>query len=137
MPTSQTYQLRLSWFNSVGGWEYWNFLAKKTHGYNVGKVNTIKKDVFETWDTTFIAGLTESANISIDASKQVIVRSQLLTVQQIEAIARIKISLRVRDVSQDVTVLIDSASFEYRTDGEKLHQIEFVINYPNEQIQSL
>ena len=137
MSTSQKYQLQLTWLNSLGGWEYWNFLAKKTEGYDIDDSKTVERDVLQNWDTDFIAGDTEQETLFIAARRKVVVRTQLLTLQQINAIAKINLSIRVRDVLNDVTVTIDRSSFEYRTDGEKLHSLEFAINYPRTQIQSL
>ena len=129
MTTSQTYEIKLTWLNSFGGWEYWNFLAKKTHGYNIRKEKNgfVERDVFQSWDTDFIAGNSQKETIRVRAAKTVTVRSQLLTEQQIEAIAKINLSISVRDVTEDTVVIVDSKTFSYRTDGDKLHQIEFNI----------
>lgn len=137
MPTSQKYQIQLAWLNSTGGWEYWNFLARKTYGYDIANKTTIKNDIFQNWDTDFIAGTSEVNAIKVEANEVYVVRSQLLTVQQMNAIARIKLSIRVWDVANEVVVLVDNASFQYRTDSNKLNEIEFTITYPSQQIQSL
>jgi hypothetical protein len=75
--------------------------------------------------------------LNIVANESIIVRSQFLTDQQVNAISRIRLSISVRDVALDRVVIIDPESFEYRTDAKKLNEIEFTINYPNEQIQTL
>lgn len=140
MARSGQYSIVLNWLNSLGGWEHWNFTAFKSFGYNIGNVETIKRDIFQDWDTDFIAGQTESEHISLDVNEAVQVRSQDLTLQQINAIARIKFSLKVNDETElgaIVTVLVDKSSFQYRTDNDKRHSIEFRISYPGKQVQTL
>ena len=139
MPRSGKYSIVLNWLDTLGGVEHWNFVAQKTYGWDIGRTETIKKDIFQDWDVAFIAGQTESEHLSIEAGQSVIVRSGDLTVQQINAIARIKLSIKVNDetdINNIVTVLVDKSSFQYRTDADKRHTIEFKISYPSEQIQS-
>lgn len=137
MGNSQQFQIQLAWLNSTGGWEFWNFLARKTHGFNIGRVETVETDIFQNFDTDFIAGQTEQEVLQVKANERIVVRSQILTTQQINAIARIRLSIRVRDVVLDRTVIVDQSSFDYRTDSQKVPFIEFAISYPSEQIQSL
>ena len=140
MARTGKYFITLSWLNPLGGWEFWKFQANKTYGYSISNTQTIKRDIFQDWSTTFIAGQTESEHLSIEASESIRVRSQNLTVQQMNAIAMIKFSLKVQDItdiSNKVTVLVDKGSIQYRTDGEKITSLEFDITYPSLQLQSL
>ena len=133
------YNIDLQWLNTLGGWEHWSFTAFKTYGWEVDDVETIEKDIFQNWDTDFIAGKTESQDISVKANQTIAVRSQDLTKQQINAISKIKFSIQVNDetdTTQIQTVLIDRGSIEYRTDNDKRHTIEFDIIYPSQQIQT-
>ena len=133
------FNIDLQWLNTLGGWEHFSFTAFKSFGYDIGQTETIERDIFQDWDADFITGLTESEHISIKANKVITVRSQDLTLEQINAIARIKFSIKVNDetdVDNIVTVLVDKSSFQYRTDADKRHTIEFKISYPSEQIQS-
>lgn len=140
MARSGKFSIWLNWINTLGGWEHWNFTAWKTYGFDITEVRTIERDIFQDWDADFIAGETESEHISIKSREAITVRSQDLTLQQINAIARIKYSIKVNDESDTnsiVTVLVDKGSFQYRTDADKRHTIEFIIRYPRKQIQSL
>ncbi len=138
MARSGKFSIDLQWLNTLGGWEHWNFTAWKTYGFDISEVRTIKRDIFQNWDTDFIAGETESEHISISSSESITVRSQDLTVQQINAISRIKYSIKVNDETTNIiTVLVDKNSFQYRTDADKRRSIEFIIRYPGKQIQSL
>lgn len=137
MPTSKTYQKRLAWLNSTGGWEYWNFLARKTYGYEMGRGASLTRDVFQDWDSDFISGNFQKQPIYQEANRKETVRSQFLDEGQSEAIARIRLSIRVIDLSTGMQVIINPSSFEYRTDNEKLIEFSFNISYPQEQIQTL
>lgn len=95
MSASQKYQFRLAWLNSTGGWEYWNFLARRTYGYTLSDKETIKTDIEQNWDSTFINASAQYNVISVESRDRQTVRSQLLTVQQANAISRIKESIRV------------------------------------------
>lgn len=138
MARTGKYFITISWLNSLGGWEYWKFQANKTYGYSISDTQTAKRDIFQDWSANFSG--TESEHLSIQASETVRVRSQNLTVQQMNAIVQIKFSLKVMDVtdaSNKVTVLVDKGSVQYRTDGEKITTLEFDITYPSLQLQSL
>lgn len=140
MARTGRFSIVLNWLNTLGGWEHWNFTAFKTFGFDISEVRTIERDIFQNWDVDFIAGQTESEHISLKSREAISVRSQDLTLQQINAIARIKYSIKVNDETDTtniVTVLVDKGSFQYRTDADKRHTIEFIIRYPRKQIQSL
>lgn len=140
MARTGRFSIVLNWLNTLGGWEHWNFTAFKTFGFDISEVRTIERDIFQNWDVDFIVGQTESEHISLKSREAISVRSQDLTLQQINAIARIKYSIKVNDETDTtniVTVLVDKGSFQYRTDADKRHTIEFIIRYPRKQIQSL
>lgn len=140
MARNGKYSIVLSWLDTLGGWEYWNFTAQKTYGYEISDVQNIERDIFQDWDTDFIAGGTETEHLSLKSNSTITVRSQDLTIQQITAIARIKISIKVNDVTDSdniTTVIVDKTSFQIRTDNDKRHSLEFNIRYPSIMIQSL
>jgi hypothetical protein len=131
--------IALSWLNTLGGWDHWVFTARKSYGYDIGNVQTIKRDIFQDWSTGFSTSQTESEHISIEAAESWIVRSQNLTRQQAEAIARIKYSIKVQDMEDPespLTVIVDKGSITYTTDKAKTNFIEFRITYPGIIIQN-
>ena len=126
--------LPLTWLNSLGGWEYWNFTAKKTFGVDNFEAEIIERDIFQDWDNEFINGQTQYDIISRKDRKSVVVRTQQLTSNEVDAIKNIRKSIKVQDitdVTKPVTVIIDPSSFQYFTDREKLVTLEFKILYPN------
>jgi hypothetical protein len=128
----------LTWLNNLGGWEYYNFKAQKEYGIGFGDSTAITRDVFNNWDTDFISGETQDDYISIEAYETVLVRSQFMSSDEINAVKNIKYAIRVQHVTSEeskVTVLVDKTSFKINSDGDKLYQIEFEIRYPKIQIQ--
>ena len=127
----------LQWLNTLGGWDYWNFTAFKTYGEEVRNVQTIKRDIFEDWDSDFKTGKTESEHLSLEVAETIQVRSQNLTIQQVDAIKNIRTAIKVVDSVLGRTVIVDKGSFQYRTDNEKNNSIEFRVTYPGTIVQKL
>ena len=131
------YNIDIQWLNTLGGWEHWRFTAFKTYGYAITNSETVQRDINQNWDTDFISGTTETENISINANETIAVRSQDLTLQQINAISKIKFSIKVNDETGDlVTIVVDKANIQYRTDNDKRFTISFDIAYPGIIIQT-
>jgi hypothetical protein len=130
----------LTWLNNLGAWEYYNFTAKKDYGVDISGSKTISRDIFNNWDAEFINGETEEDYISFDSvNETVVVRSQLMTREELQAVKNIKTAIRVQQIRSDntkVTVLVDKSSFKTYSDGDKLYQIEFEFKYPRTQIQT-
>ncbi|NRA93291.1 MAG: hypothetical protein HRU26_11510 [Psychroserpens sp.] len=98
-------------------------------------------DIFNNWDTDFIAGEIEEETLSLQASNTIILRSGLIQEEEANAIATIKYGINVQTVSGDFvnanqTISIDRNSFEYRTDREKNIELSFRISLPKIQIQT-
>ena len=131
--------ITLRWLNRVGGYDYFTFTARHSYGYDVRSTGVIEKDIFRNWDTEFINGQTEREDLGVVVSPFIEVRSGLLTEAQAEAVARIKTSVKIQQVSdgQFTTVQITRDSFTYRTDKEKLITINFRITLPKLQTQTL
>jgi hypothetical protein len=129
----------LTWLNSLGGWEYWNFTAEKDYSEDILESTSISRDILNDWDNTFINGETQDDYIRIQSVPKVLVRSQFMTRDEVEAVKNIKTAIRVQEIRSDnskVTVLVDKSSFRYKSDGDKLFSIEFEITYPNTIIQT-
>jgi hypothetical protein len=128
----------LTWLNNLGAWEYFNFKAEKDYSVDISESRKITRDIFNDWDTGFINGETQDDYISVDAFEKYRVRSQFMTLEALQAVAKIKYAIRTQEIKSDdtkITVLVDKSSFKVRSDGDKLFSIEFDISYPNIQIQ--
>lgn len=133
--------ITLRWLNTLGGWEYWTFTARHTYGVNISNVNTFNIDIFQNWDTNFIAGEVEEQTLSLNAADSIQLRTGLMNKSQSNGVATIKYGINVQTVSgefvnSDQTVTIDRSSFQYRTDKEKQIELSFNISLPKIQIQT-
>ena len=137
MARSGRYSIMISWYNTLGGLEVFNFQAFKSYGWDIGKTEKSKRDTFASWESNFTNADQEIDILKIDARESIIVRSQNLTQQQIDAISQIRISPRVKDEDRDLVVDIDRRSFSYRKDHDKRHEISFTIRYPDQIINTL
>lgn len=129
--------LILTWINTLGGYEQWNFSARKSKGWDNIEKNVFNKDLFSSWDTEFISGSQDRKTLRNRWRPSITVRSQLLNENEATTISRIKLSNQVFMVqgSNLIPVQVDTGSFQYFTDREKLPNIEFKITLPEEYSQ--
>jgi hypothetical protein len=126
----------LQWVNYLGGVDQWLFTAQKDHGIDIKESGETKENIFPNWPKSygeFATTITKKTHI--DASEFKVVRSQYLTEDQAEAIKYIKTSPVVQIVNsrQDRrTVKVDSDSFIYRKESDKMFYIEFTIEYTDQ-----
>jgi hypothetical protein len=134
--TATTTNINLTWLNKLGSWEVFNFTARKTYGQNNQSVSNRNIDVFDNWDTDYISGGGDSEDLEIESRNTIVVRSQALTLQQLEAIKEIRSAISVYDCTNNrIKVMVDKGSFTWFTDKQKRKTIEFTITYPRNQIQ--
>lgn len=126
----------LTWLNNLGGFDYWNFTARKVLGREIQKVVTQEKNIFTDYPKSIGEfGQTRSGEIKRVTKRRETVKSQNLTAAQVDAIATIKDSPLVQIVESRYsqrTVLVDNQSFDIRKDGDKTWKISFVIVYTDE-----
>jgi hypothetical protein len=129
--------INLAWLNTLGNWEYFYFKANKSYGEAITTTSSRNTDVFINFDTDFIAGGGDQEDLRIESRPFLIVRSQSLDLNQLEAIKNIRSSISVYDVSNSPSqrVIVNKGSFQYFTDRDKRKTLEFQINYPKNQIQ--
>lgn len=135
-PRNGKYSIVLGWLNTLGGWEFCNFVANKSYSEDISEVKEVQRDIFDNWPSGFITGTTSRDVISLESAETITVRSQMLTLQQINGVKNIRRAIKVIDYTNNRTVITNKGSFQYRTDGEKLHSIEFTVTYPGIIIQS-
>ncbi len=126
----------LSWFNPLGGFDYWNFTGKKDRGIDILATGETKRNLFPTWPQSggeFADSVTVQAYRTSKKTERVI--SQKLTEAQVEALSYIKTSPLVTIVNSIYdrrVVIVDSNSFIVLKEIEKLYTIEFNITYTDE-----
>lgn len=141
----------LTWLNSLGGFDYWNFTGRSDHDKQIDAVSTQEKNIFTTWPKSW----GEFADIIQGESRRKVkfvynLRSQNVTKDQLDAISGIKDSPLVQLIydqtisynsngdprslpddsfKQTRTLLIDKQSFHIRKDGDKTFNISFQASY--------
>lgn len=121
--------IRLTWLNNLGGFDYWNFTAQKVHNVEIEETGEARKNIFPAWTKSYGKFAdTIKFNTYRDSRKGFTVRSQNLTKDQAEAIAYIKSSVLVQIINSQTdrrTVIVDDSSFVKYTDGDDIYSIAF------------
>jgi len=127
-------EMYMTWKNYLGGMDYWLFTAIKDYGIDIEGTQTAEKNIFADWPTSYDA---QSIRYETkrDASETVVVRSQNLTLAEIQGLKYIKTSPMVQIVTGTEnspvfrTVLVDNQSFKVYSDQDKLYFMEFTFTY--------
>lgn len=127
----------LSWINTLGNWEYWDFTARKGYEKVIESVSLVRRNIYSDWPNNF-GKETEDDRISVDAYDRVTVRSQYMTRDRLDIVSEILQSIRVQywySATEKITVKIDTDKLKKYSDGDKLYAIEFDVLMPSIQIQ--
>jgi hypothetical protein len=124
-------QIKLTWINNLGGFEYWTFKAEKDYMTEVTETQTSEKNILPSWPQSYghTADTLRYETLRV-SRRQIIVRSQNgLTVDEAFAISYIKSSplVQIIDEAGRRTVTVDTNSLRITGDGDKLREIEFTI----------
>lgn len=129
-------EIRLTWLNNLGGFDYWAFTAKKEHIVEIREVMETKKNIFPNWPKSYGADAdTIRKQTSRVSNKAYTVRSQYLTQDEADAISYIKSSVLVQIINSRTdrrTVLVDSDSFVKYQDRDKTYTVSFNISFTDD-----
>jgi hypothetical protein len=128
--------INLSWLNHLGGFDYWAFKGDSLYGIDIEGTKAAKKNIFTNWPKSFGAGSdTISFQTSRDSRGEITVRAENLSEDQINDLYLIRLSPLVQIVKSRTdrrTVIVDSGSFVYLQEGEKLFNLTFKISFTND-----
>lgn len=126
----------LTWLNYLGGFDYWNFTARKTYSVNVEESKTQEKNIFTNWPNSYGEFAdTIRQQTSRTSRNSISVESQHLTQAQVDAIAWIVSSPLVQIVTSVYdrrTVIVDGSSLRKYMDQDKTFTVSFTISYTDE-----
>lgn len=132
----QKQEIRLTWLNNLGGFDYWAFTGKKDDIVEIQEAMTTKKNILPTWPKSYGADADTIKKQTLRVSnKAYTVRSQFLTEDELNAISFIKSSILVQIVNSRNdrrTVLVDTDSFVKRKDGDKTFEVAFNISFTDD-----
>lgn len=119
----------LTWLNYLGGMDYWLFTAQKDYGVDIEDVQQTEVNLFINWPNSY-----DDYRIKYDTKRtsreNILVRSQNLTLEQVQGLKFIKTSPLVQILENNKTknALVDNSSFTVYTETDKLYTISFTIS---------
>jgi hypothetical protein len=133
----------LRWINPQGGWDGWLFIRNVDREIQIKGRETVRRDVFQSWDTYFSrTGTTEDDYIRTEAYEARTVRTHALGEAHADELRYIKVSNKVQEVFQDNsvscgnwrhrTVLMDNNALSYRRDGNRFRTYELSFKYSDQ-----
>ncbi len=125
--------LYLTWLNYLGGFEYFFFTTKKEFQIDIQSSGTSQKNILPSWPQSY----SKNADTIIkqtfrESGKKIVVVTQHLTLNQLDALKYIKTSPLVQIVTSRVdrtTVIVDTDSFKLYDERDKLFTLQFTITY--------
>lgn len=127
----------LTWLNSKGGYEYFFFMAKNAYQVEVLETGVSRNNILPNWQKSYGKTADTIDKNTFRRTKNIIVlKSQHLSANQLEALSYIKSSVLVQIVysrNDRRTVLVDANSFQkYDEQNNDIKTIQFTINYTDE-----
>lgn len=131
------WDIYLGWLNNLGGYDYWLFRGAKDYILNIEGTEEVQDNIFPNWPNSYGENAhTINKQVSRDSRKQILVRTDHITLEQLQALEMIKKSISVHIVNsrQDIrTVIVDADSFTVYKDEDKLYTMSFTISYTNKE----
>ena len=126
----------ITWLNYLGGFEYFPFTAKKEFQVDVLETGQTRNNLLPGWPNSYGKNAdTIDKQTYRNSKNSVIVRSQHLTLNQLEALTYIRTSPLVQLVHSRIdrrTVIVDADSFKKYDEADKLFTIQFRILFTDE-----
>jgi hypothetical protein len=132
--------INIAWLNYLGGFDYWNFTAYKDHIIDITDSGETEQNTFPEWPNSYgeFADTIRKQTFR-NSRKQILVRSQNLTLAQLEGLQYIKTSPLVQIVNSIYdrrTVIVDTDSFTVYKEGQvqqgQQYTISFTITYTDD-----
>jgi hypothetical protein len=119
----------ITWMNNLGGFEYFPFTARKQYDVDINQSGQTRQNIFPGWPNSYGKNAdTIDKQTFRDSKNAVIIRSQHLSLNQLEALTQIKTSTVVQLLISRIdrrTLLIDTDSFKKYDEGDKLFTLQF------------
>lgn len=128
------YPTHLTWLNKWGAWENFVFSAKKDHVLDVEETTEGRRNIFTDFDTNFIGSEQQDFYRKIMSRDGLVIRSQYVSKDQLQALQTVLDSIRVQIVADDGSkkdVLVEPTSYKIFTDGDSQYSLEFSIRMTN------
>lgn len=134
--SSQATGYYLTWLNYLGGFDYWYFTSYADNIIDITDSGETETNIFTEWPNSYGEfSDTIRKQTFRDSRQQILIRSQHVTLEQINAIKYIKTSPLVQIVNSIYdrrTVIVDTDSFTVYKEENKLYEISFTITYTDD-----
>jgi hypothetical protein len=125
----EAYPLNIAWLNTLGGWQSFIFLGKKTEGRAIGDVKIMKSS----------ANVLKKTSIE-DVYKTIITPSGFISEEMVDYVTELKYSIQAylwnsTTSAWDIPIIIDSNDFaDLKKQGSGFYKYDFSFRYANEII---
>lgn len=123
----------MTFLNYLGGFEYVLFTARKEHQIVIDEAGETTENLLPAWPQSFGENADTIRKQTFRTSaNSVLVRSQLLTLSQLQAVKYIKVSPLAQIIYSRTnrrTVIVDTDSFKVYDEKDKVFSIEFRIRF--------
>jgi hypothetical protein len=126
---------QITFLNHLGGFEYFFFTAKKEYGVDVEETGETTENILPNWPNSWGLNADTIDKQTFRKSRDyVIVRSQYLSLNQLEALKEIRTSPLVQLMVSRLdrrTVIVDTDSFKRYDEADKVFSVQFKIRFTN------
>lgn len=126
---------QITYLNHLGGFEYFFFTAKKEYGVDVEQTGETRENILPNWPQSWGKNADTLDKQTFRTSREyVIVRSQYLSFNQLQALKYIRTSPLVQIVYSRIdrlTVIVDTDSFKVYDEADKLFSVAFKVRLTN------
>lgn len=124
---------QITFLNHLGGFEYFFFTAKKEYQVTIEDARTTRQNLLPNWGQSYgkTADTIEKQTMRVSRNS-VIVRSQYLSLNQLEALTEIRTSPLVQIMYSRTdrrTVIVDADSFTKYDEKDKVFSVTFKITF--------
>lgn len=131
-----TVPIYISWLNYLGGFEYFFFTSKKEFQLEIGETGEASNNILPNYPQSYGKTADTLRKQTFRTSRnKIVIRSQHLTFNQLEALITIRTSPLVQIIEGRTdrrTVIVDSDSFKKYDEIDKLFTIQFTVSYTDD-----
>lgn len=126
---------QITFLNYLGGFEYFFFTAKKEYGVDVEETGETTENLLPGWPNSFgLNADTIDKQTHRKTRDYVIVRSQYLSLNQLQVLKYVRISPVVQIMYSRLNrrmVKVDSDSFKEYDESDKVFSVQFKVRFTN------
>jgi len=126
----------MTFLNHLGGFEYFFFTARKEYQIHIEETGETVENILPNYPASYNANADTIRKQTFRRSANyVVVRSQYLTMSQLQAIKHIRTSPLVQIIDSRTdrrTVIVDSDSFSIYDEKDKLFSLQFSIRFTDD-----